>query len=100
MEDAKPNASSENRQAESQMEENFKPQTVPDQKSDGYWDATSDQGTQVSSQDTPQTPAPAPEASQVPADGNTYGSLKDGNLPSGATTDPGGQAGTPKLGED
>ena len=36
----------------------------------------------------------------MPEKAVTYGSLKDGMTPSGATTDPEGQAGKPELGQD
>ncbi|GAA3996733.1 hypothetical protein GCM10022631_03880 [Deinococcus rubellus] len=100
MGEGKPNANAEGRQVEAQMEENFAPQTVPEEKSDEYWDDTSDKGTQVESHDTPQTAAPAPGVGSIPEKSVTYGSLKDGMTPSGTTTDPEGQAGTPKLGQD
>ncbi len=83
-------------QAEKGVERN----TVPESASQEVWQQVEDSGVKVKSETTPPSAAPAPDAGSIPGKSVTYGSLKDGMTPSGATTDPEGQAGKPELGQD
>jgi len=83
-------------QAEKGVERN----TIPESASQEVWQQVEDGGVKVSSETAPPSGAPAPEAGSIPEKSVTYGSLKDGMTPSGATTDPQGQAGKPELGQD
>ena len=83
-------------QAEQSVERN----TVPEEASEKVWAEVKDGGINVKSGDTPDTQAKAPAPGSIPSGTETFGSLKDGMTPSGATTDPEGKAGKPELGED
>lgn len=98
MGEGKPSSSvpSKEAQAEKSVERN----TIPESASQEVWQKVEDGGVNVKSETAPPSAAPAPAAGSIPEKAVTYGSLKDGMTPSGATTDPDGDAGKPKLGED
>ena len=99
MDEGKPSSTPASTSEAREMEA-LKDKTVPASDDRAYWKQTSDEGVQVGSETAPETQAEAPAPGSVPEKSATYGSLKDGMTPSGATTDPEGQAGTPKLGQD
>ena len=80
------------REAEKSVERN----TVPEEASKKVWGEVKDGGVNVKSEDTPETKAEAPAPGSIPTGTETFGSLKDGMLPSGATTDPQGKAKKPE----
>ncbi|AZI42581.1 hypothetical protein EHF33_07340 [Deinococcus psychrotolerans] len=85
---------------EAQAEKGVERNTIPESASQEVWNKVEDGGVNVKTETVPTSPAPEPEAGSIPEKSVTYGSLKDGMTPSGATTDPNGDAGKPKLGEN
>ena len=100
MGEGKPSSTPASSASEAREMDALKDQTVPAKDDKAYWQRTSDDGVQVDSQTAPDAQAKAPAPGSVPEKSATYGSLKDGMTPSGATTDPEGKAGKPELGED
>ncbi|TSA83706.1 hypothetical protein FNU79_11915 [Deinococcus detaillensis] len=100
MDEGKPSSTPPASTAEAREMEALKDKTVPASDDKAYWQQTSDEGVQVSSQTAADTQAAAPAPGSIPEKPVTYGSLKDGMTPSGATTDPKGDAGKPKLGDN
>ncbi len=83
-----------------QAEQGVERNTVSEEASQKVWQQVNDGGVDVQTQAASSSDAPAPDPGSVPEKSFTYGSLKDGMTPSGATTDPEGKAGTPELGQD
>ena len=96
MGEGKPSSTSRAAQAEQSVERN----TIPEEASEKVWAGVKDGGVNAQSETAPETDAKAPAPGSIPTGTETFGSLKDGMLPSGATTDPEGKAGKPDLGED
>lgn len=98
MGEGKPSSSIPSKEA--QAERGVERNTIPESASQEVWKNVEDGGVNVKTETVPPSAAPAPDAGSIPEKSATYGSLKDGMTPSGATTDPDAKAGTPKLGED
>ncbi|WP_420594595.1 hypothetical protein [Deinococcus sp.] len=96
MGEGKPSSTPSTSASEAREMDALKDQTVPAKDDQAYWQQTSDDGPQVKSEDTPETDAEVPAPGSIPTGTETFGSLKDGMLPSGATTDPEGKAKKPE----